>query len=97
MKRHPLDITSLIFGLVFALFGLVFLVSTDPWDFVFDSADFGWVIPAIVFLGGASLLVSVFRPRDTGTAADGTSAFLPAVESHLGAGDQQENSEEATE
>lgn len=39
MKRHPLDIVSLVFGLFFAAVGLTFLVSEDPWDLVFDSVS----------------------------------------------------------
>ena len=63
MKRHPLDTISLVFGLLFAGFGLTFLVADDPWDLVFGSFGFGWVLPFVVLAGGAALLVSALRPE----------------------------------
>lgn len=92
MKRHPLDTISLVFGLLFAAFGLTFLISADPWDLVFDSISFGWVLPLVVLAGGAALLVSALRPeakaitdspltRSTSTGPD-SSAVAPTVESH---------------
>jgi hypothetical protein len=99
MKRHPLDTISLVFGLLFAGFGLTFLIATDPWDLVFDSVNFGWLLPIVVLAGGAALLVSALRPdakaitdspltRSTTTGA-GSAPVAPAVESHPGAGEEE--------
>lgn len=99
MKRHPLDTISLVFGLLFAGFGLTFLIATDPWDLVFDSFSLGWLLPIVVLAGGAALLVSALRPeaksitdspltRSTTTGA-GSPAGAPAVESHPGTADEE--------
>ncbi len=99
MKRHPLDTISLVFGLLFAGFGLTFLISADPWDLVFDSFSFGWILPLVVLAGGAALLVSALRPeakaitdspltRSTSTEPAST-ASAPAVESHPGAAEEE--------
>ena len=63
MKRHDFDAISFVFGLMFTLFGLTFLIVEDPWDLVFDSISFGWVLPLVVIAVGAALLVSVLRPK----------------------------------
>ena len=99
MKRHPLDTISLVFGLLFAGFGLTFLVSADPWDLVFDSFSLGWILPLVVLAGGAALLVSALRPdaktitdspltRSTATRS-GSMPVAPAVESHPGATEEE--------
>lgn len=99
MKRHPLDTISLIFGILFAAFGLTFLLSQDPWDLVFDSFRLGWVLPLVVLAGGAALLVSALRPeakaitdspltRSTTTGTDSPAA-APAIESHPGATEEE--------
>lgn len=99
MKRHPLDTISLVFGLLFAGFGLTFLISADPWDLVFDSFSFGWMLPLVVLAGGAALLVSALRPdaktitdspltRSTATDS-GSASAAPAVESHPGAAEEE--------
>ena len=101
MKRHPLDTISLVFGLLFAGFGLTFLIAEDPWDLVFGSFSFGWVLPLIVLAGGAALLVSALRPeakaitdspltrsRTAGTDSPAAAA-PPAVESHPGAAEEE--------
>lgn len=62
MKRHPLDPISLLFGLAFSAIGLLFLTSTDPWDWFFVSGRFDWLLPLVVLAGGAALLVSALRP-----------------------------------
>jgi hypothetical protein len=91
MKRHPLDIVSLVFGLFFAAVGLTFLVSEDPWDLVFDSVSLGWILPFAVLAGGAALLVSALRPNaraETDSPTTRSAASAPAVESHPGAGEE---------
>lgn len=101
MKRHPLDTISLVFGLLFAGFGLTFLISADPWNLVFDSVSFGWILPLVVLAGGAALLVSALRPeakaitdspitRSSETAADSAASTVPpAVESHPGTTEEE--------
>lgn len=105
MKRHPIDIISLIFGLLFALFGLTFLLSQDPWDLVFDSFSLGWFLPLVVLAGGAALLVSALRP-DAKSITDSpltrstpptpsmpapteSAPGAPAVEGHPGATEEE--------
>ncbi len=91
MKRHPLDIISLVFGLFFTLTGLTFLVSEDPWDLLFDSVSFGWVLPFAVLAGGA-LLVSALRPNArpiTDSPLTRSAARTPGVEGHSGAGEEE--------
>ena len=98
MKRHPLDTISLVFGLLFAAFGLTFLIATDPWDLVFDSFGLGWLLPLVVLAGGAALLVSALRPdartitdspltRSAKTGPDSPAA--PAVDGHPGATEEE--------
>jgi uncharacterized membrane protein len=92
MKRHPLDIVSLVFGLFFAAIGLTFLVSEDPWDLVFDSVSIGWILPFVVLAGGAAMLVSALRPDAkalTDSPLTGSAPSAPTVESHTGAGDEE--------
>lgn len=62
MKRHPFDTVSFVFGAVFTLFGLTFLIMDDPWDIVFGSANFTWVMPAILLVAGAAMMLSILRP-----------------------------------
>ncbi len=58
-ERHPLDIPSLIFGLLFAALAIPVLVTDTPWDF-----DAGWVVPALIVAIGLVLAASAFRKRD---------------------------------
>jgi hypothetical protein len=99
MKRHPLDTISLVFGAVFTAFGLTFLVSADPWDLVFDSVSWSWVLPMVVLAGGAALLVSALRPdaksitdspitRSTTTETD-SAPTAPGVEGHPGTTEEE--------
>jgi hypothetical protein len=58
MKRHPIDITSLIAGLMFATFGVLFTL--DRLDEV--DLDVRWVpAVALIGLGLANLLGSIVR------------------------------------
>lgn len=56
MKRHPFDPISLLFGLTFAIIGLVFLVGDV------DIIDLGWhwfwPVP-VIFLGSLTLLLGL--------------------------------------
>lgn len=96
MKRHSLDLVSLVFGILFTAAGLTFLVSPDPWSLLFESANLSWVFPTLVLLGGAALLFSMTKSKP-GNGAVVESATSPAVESHAGTGEQQENTEESPE
>lgn len=92
MKRHPLDTISLVFGLLFAAFGVTFLVAEDPWDLVFDSVSLGWILPLVVLAGGAALLVSALRPGAraiTDSPLARSAATAPAVESHPGSTEEE--------
>ncbi len=92
MKRHPLDIVSLVFGLFFATVGLTFLVSEDPWDLLFDSVSLGWVFPFVVLAAGAAMLVSALRPNAkaiTDSPLTPSAAGAPGVEGHPGAGEEE--------
>ncbi len=99
MKRHPLDTISLVFGILFAAFGLTFLVSADPWDLLFDSISFGWILPLVVLAGGAALLVSALRPEAkaitdspltrSATTEPESPAAAPAAEGHPGAAEEE--------
>jgi hypothetical protein len=99
MKRHPLDTISLVFGLLFAGFGSTFLIATDPWDLVFDSFSWSWVLPMVVLAGGAALLVSALRPdakaitdsplTRSATTGAGSAPATPAVESHAGSTEEE--------
>ena len=60
MTRHPLDIVSLVAGLLFAGLGVAFLLDAlDAW-----SADLTWVPPIVlIVLGLAGVLSTVVRQR----------------------------------
>ena len=90
MKRHPLDIVSLVFGLLFTAVGLTFLVSADPWDLLFDSVSFGWILPTVVLAGGAAMLISAVRQSpQTADSPASSSAVAPGVERHAGAREEE--------
>ena len=92
MKRHPLDTISLVFGLLFAAFGVTFLVAQDPWDLLFDSIRLGWILPLVVLAGGAALLVSALRPNAkaiTDSPLTRSAATPPTVESHPGSTEEE--------
>ncbi len=97
MKRHSLDLVSLVFGTLFTAAGLVFLISPDPWSLLFESTNLSWVFPTLVLLGGAALLFSMAKPSRDSDAAPDVSAVAPTVDSHAGSGEQQEHTEESPE
>lgn len=73
MKRHPLDLASLIPGLLFVAAGITFLAG-DVGSLDLDDLQLVW--PAILIVMGAILLTSVGRGRDdtdaTGDHTDDT-------------------------
>ncbi len=65
MKPHRFDPISFTFGAVFSAIALVFLVSAQPWDLLFDGIELRWVFPLLVLVGGAMLLMSVLKQDST--------------------------------
>ncbi len=57
-ERHPLDVLSLAFGLLFAALAIPVLVTDTPWDF-----DAGWVVPALIVALGLVIGASAIRRR----------------------------------
>ncbi|MDF1595540.1 MAG: hypothetical protein P1T08_05520 [Acidimicrobiia bacterium] len=76
-ERHPLDILSLVFGLLFAALAVPVLVSDTPWDF-----DAGWVVPGVIVAIGLVIGASAFRKRANPDGIDPTAA--PAVVAAMG-------------
>ena len=67
MERHPLDLVSLLGGLLFMGLGAAFLFDALNWW----SADVTWVPPIVlIVLGLAGVLSTVGRPRPVETVAD---------------------------
>ena len=97
MKRHSLDLVSLVFGILFTAAGLTFLISPDPWSLLFESTNLSWIFPTLVLLGGAALLFSMTTSKPSDESKPVASATSPAVESHAGTGEQQKNTEETAE
>ena len=65
-ERHPLDIISLIFGVLFLGISLPVLFSSTPLDF-----DARWALPATVIVVGLLILGSALRPkRQTATTIE---------------------------
>jgi hypothetical protein len=67
MKRHPLDVVSLLAGLLFTGLGIAFLLDAlNAW-----SADITWVPPIVLIVFGlAGVLSTIGRHR--GLPAPGT-------------------------
>jgi len=57
-ERHPLDVLSLVFGLLFAALAIPVLVTDTPLDF-----DAGWVVPSVIVAIGLVIGASAFRSR----------------------------------
>lgn len=73
-ERHPLDLLSLIFGVLFVALSIPILVTDTPWDF-----DAGWVVPAVVVALGLVIGASAFRKRDETSEADSDPAVMAAM------------------
>jgi hypothetical protein len=61
MPRHPADLVSLTFGILFAAIGLVLLLGT------LDQIRLDWIVPTAVVVLGVLLIVLA---RPTRTAPD---------------------------
>ena len=57
-ERHPLDVLSLVFGLLFAALAIPVLVTDTPLDF-----DAGWIVPAVIVAIGLVIGASAFGRR----------------------------------
>ncbi len=57
-ERHPLDIISLVFGVLFLGISLPVLFASTPLDF-----DARWALPATVIVVGLLILGSALRPK----------------------------------
>jgi hypothetical protein len=64
VKRHEIDPISLVFGLMFAASGALFMSA----NFDFSDVRGEWVWPIPLVLIGIALLVSALARRDDGTA-----------------------------
>jgi hypothetical protein len=64
-ERHPLDVLSLVFGLLFAALAIPVLVTDTPLDF-----DAGWVVPAVIVTIGLVIGASAFGRRTDEEAQD---------------------------
>jgi membrane protein implicated in regulation of membrane protease activity len=76
-ERHPLDVLSLVFGLLFAALAIPVLVTDTPWEF-----EAAWVVPAVIVAIGLVIGASAFRRREPGTDLDESTD--PAVAAAMG-------------
>jgi hypothetical protein len=60
MTRHPADLLSLTFGLLFAAIGILLLTGS------IDSLSLGWIAPAVA-IGLGALLIAAGRAARTAT------------------------------
>jgi hypothetical protein len=67
-ERHPLDILSLIFGLLFLGISVPVLLLDTP-----VNLDARWILPATVIVVGLVVLWSALRPGSR-SALDGTTS-----------------------
>ncbi|NOY55199.1 MAG: hypothetical protein GXP34_04350 [Actinobacteria bacterium] len=56
-ERHPLDLVSLVFGLIFIVIALPVLISNTPLHL-----ETRWLWPTAVIITGALIAVSGLRP-----------------------------------
>ena len=68
-ERHPLDIISLIFGVLFVGVSVPVLLLDTPLNI-----DARWILPATVIAVGLVLLWSALRPRPSDVPDPGTHA-----------------------
>ena len=90
MKRHELDLTSLLSGAIFTAVGVVFLIDI--------SSDYSvrprWIV-ALVLLGlGVAGLATSFRPQRSAPPAV-AEASVPAASQPADAEDEDEDEDEA--
>ena len=61
MQRHPLDVISLIFGVLFFVVGLPFLLGRVD----LFTLDLSWAWPLVAIALGAALLITSRRDRSS--------------------------------
>ena len=62
MKRHQLDIWSLIGGVLLTGLGLLFLIPTDPFDITNGFRNLlGWALPVLVVLVGLAMIAPAIK------------------------------------
>ncbi|MEX2324301.1 MAG: hypothetical protein WD576_00995 [Nitriliruptoraceae bacterium] len=60
MERHNLDVLSLVFGIIFAIVGIVTLFDR----FFFEVVDLRWFVPVVLIALGVGLLATSARRDD---------------------------------
>lgn len=81
MQRHDVDLTSLSFGLLFTVAGLL-LLSGNPTT---GTIWLGWAGPAVAVAVGV-LVIFAMRPRRSNSTGDEAGGELPAEEAGAGPG-----------
>jgi cytochrome c-type biogenesis protein CcmH/NrfF len=79
MQRHDVDLTSLSFGLLFTVAGLL-LLSGNP---TIGTVWLGWAGPTVAVAVGA-LVIFAMRPRRSNPDGDEADGELPAEEAGAG-------------
>ncbi|MDH4118497.1 MAG: hypothetical protein OEW30_14015 [Acidimicrobiia bacterium] len=67
MKTHKLDAISLVFGAIFALMGLAFLVFENPWRSLLIDVQWSWLAPLALIALGVAILTPLFRRTSSAT------------------------------
>lgn len=66
MKRHPVDVISLVFGLIFLAMGIPLALA----DSGFDLVSGRWLAPALLIAVGVVVLVSNLPGRSSARTGD---------------------------
>jgi phage-related protein len=65
MKRHPTDALSLIFGLLFVVLGLTFLIPAQGEQLAIAlQSVLSWAGPLLVIIAGLALILPSLRTRE---------------------------------
>jgi len=76
MKRHPVDVISLVFGLIFLAMGIPLALA----DSGFELASGRWIAPGLLIAVGVVVLVSTLpgrsSPESGGDAGNGIEGSL---------------------
>lgn len=67
MKRHPVDVISLVFGLVFLAIGIPLALADSGFELVRGR----WVAPGLLIAIGVVVLVSTLPNRSPARVGDG--------------------------
>jgi hypothetical protein len=80
VRRHNLDVTSLVAGAVFVTIGLVFALAGDPWNLLAFRIDWSWLGPVVLIGIGAAVMLPVLRRNRAQPAHPGDA---PALDPNL--------------